>query len=295
MVWHIYFAWICSLACNEVNITLGLIKMYRKFLRLSIICLLLSPSLLFAVRPFVTDDARIADYGQIEVETWSEFSKSSHERDIAQNLMAGVTFTDWMQLISGSGIGIDKHGKSTVADFVIQPKFLILGAKEDGTPGVAFSTGITLPTGRGTLSSDDKSLFALGIFTSRLFDDLLQVHFNVGFNKTYYKYDNSHTKLQWGLGADVGIIDKDIRFIIEAYSGDPYESNTPDIAMQSGFRYLKSDYLAFDITFGAQPEMEHKKQNSKLEYWGQFGIRILFDAFTKKILGNPNGAKGMLQ
>jgi hypothetical protein len=259
--------------------------------------LLMSSSKVHAVRPFVTDDARIIDVYQIEVETWTELQRSSSEKTVGQHFMGGLTVNDWLEIIGGGGAGYDfDNDEFLVTNPVLQPKILLWQAAENGVPGMALATGLMFPTGRGEAYFDDAtSYYFLALFTSRLFDDWLQVHLNLG--RTYAKVSGATTDENnyWGIGLDVGVYDIDYRWIVEAYSGDPFEAFAPDLAFQSGFRWLKSDTLNFDVTFGTQPELnDDLRRSGKWEVWAQFGIRLLFDTFRgDRGPGDPFGAKGM--
>ena len=94
-----------------------------------------------AVRPFVTDDARIADYGQLETESWMEVTHSDKEFGDAPgfNTMIGITPLDWLEVIAGTGGARASNGKWAVANPVIQTKVLFTQATEDGSPGYAFT------------------------------------------------------------------------------------------------------------------------------------------------------------
>lgn len=260
-----------------------------------LLCAIFIPSLLFAVRPFVTDDARISDYGQLEFEAWSEWNKHAHGgHSTAQQVMGGVALNEWLQIITGGGVGKDEHGNTTTTDFIFQPKFLLTDAKEDGRPGIAIATGVKLPTGKGELSDDATGTFVVGILTTRLFDDWLLLHLNSGIRNVFLHGDRKDI-FHWGVGIDAGVMREDIRYIAEMFSGDPFDTVTPKIAMQTGFRYLHSDNLIFDITLGIEPT-RHDTMSFRRdrEYTMQFGIRILFDAFTKEAQkSRPWGPTGL--
>lgn len=53
----------------------------------------LLPETALAVRPFVTDDARIVDVGQIETESWLEYQRQPNLHLGVFNVMAGATVT----------------------------------------------------------------------------------------------------------------------------------------------------------------------------------------------------------
>lgn len=250
-----------------------------------------------AVRPFVTDDARIIDYGQFEVEHWLEYGRGGPERLYAYNFMGGYSPTDWLEIIAGTGFAYsneDGH-KPSIINPVIQPKILFLKAEEDGSPGLALATGMLLPYGKGSQWERGWGGYALFLGSTRLFDDWLQLHVNLGGTYADDKGRTADWRPYWGFGFDAGVLHKDFRFIGEAYAGDPLNLAKPKWAAQSGFRWLKSDYVNWDLTFGAQPVLNDRLGSTgKQEFWVQIGLRLLFDVFTRD--GKPgdySGAKGM--
>ncbi|MBX3248393.1 MAG: hypothetical protein KF901_14535 [Myxococcales bacterium] len=255
-----------------------------------------------AVRPFVTDDARIIDYGQLELEMWPELVFRDGKWHPGFHVMSGVSPTEWLEIIVGGGIGLEEGRHFTVANPVIQPKLLVWRAAENGFPGLSLAAGVTLPVGRGEMFDDATGLFFIAPITSRLFDDWFLIHANVGLTAAIVPGDaelgttrSTTVRPYWGVGIDVGLFHKDARFIFEAYAGDPFEALGPRRAFQWGFRWMRSDYVNLDVTFGAQPrvaegteaELRHPR-----EFWGQIGIRLLFDVFRDGP-GDPMGARGM--
>jgi len=267
---------------------------------------LLDPA--FAVRPFVTDDARIADYGQLETESWMEVTHAEKEFGDAPgfNTMIGVTPLDWLEVIAGTGGARASNGKWSVANPVIQTKVLFTQATEDGSPGYAFTSGATFNAGQTTLAAGattDEAInpkyklgdnyYAIGLMTQRLFDDTVQVHANLGFRAEHQSGLGVLLRPYWGIGLDAEVLRKDIHAIAEAYAGDPLQYNAPKYAGQFGARWIYSDYVNIDLTFGAQPTMStYRQTTSAVEVWGQVGVRLLFDLFTHD--GKPGSAEGAI-
>jgi hypothetical protein len=248
-----------------------------------------------AVRPFVTDDARITDERQIEIETWTEFGRSSHDTTLGQHFMGGYSPTHWLQVIGGLGIGQDlERGNGTVSNAVIQPKFLLWQAYDDGFPGFAVSTGYIFHNGHGAYHDEAQGSYAIGMLTTRLFDDWLQVHLNFGRLFGREAGGSWESRNYWGLGLDLGVFHKDYRLIAEAYAGDPFEPLGPELAFQAGLRWLKSDFVNFDFTAGTQPEQrESGTRSGRWEYWAQAGVRVLFDTLRGSLgPGSYEGARG---
>jgi hypothetical protein len=91
----------------------------------------------------------------------------------------------------------------------------------------------------------------------------------------------------WGVGLDVALGRDDVRAIVESYAGDPFEALGPRVAAQWGFRWLPSDYVNVDLTFGAQPELDDLGQTRRFEAWGQVG--------HGGRPGEPMGARGLMR
>jgi len=265
---------------------------------LSLLILLLISNQAYAVRPFVTDDARIIDYGQLELESWLETTRADGRYSPAPglNFIGGITVNDWLQFLAGSGVGLDSNGSSTVSNPVLMGKVLLKAAELNGAPGYAISAGTTFNSGRGEGLYDDGRVTSLvGMTTYRLLDDALNVHLNIGARTDSPRDQKSKTRVFWGVGFDAETFHEDMRVIGEVFAGDPLELNAPKIAMQTGVRWMFSDYTQLDVTFGAQPEIEGRsRRNGEYEKTLQIGFRFLFDAFTRGgKAGNPEGARGL--
>lgn len=246
-----------------------------------------------AVRPFVTDDARIVDIGQIETETWFEYQRQPGRSFGMFNFMGGLTVNRWLEILGGSGVGLDSQGSLNVLNPVITPKLLFWEAAENGSPGLALAVGVTLPLGTGELYQEATGFYAFAPITSRLLNDGLMLHLNIGGRGAYVPNQGTTLRPYWGIGTEIAVFGHNApHLVLEAYSGDPFEALGPSIAAQGGFRWLASDTLNLDLTFGGQPA-EH---NGGADVWAQLGIRLLFDAFTPgKKPGDPMGAPGMMR
>lgn len=259
-----------------------------------------------AVRPFVTDDARIADYGQLETESWLEMNHAEGGFGDAPgfNTMIGVTPLDWLEVIAGTGVARSSNNRWAIANPVLQGKVLFTRAEEDGSPGYAFAAGATFDAGQTTLAAGGEvdesinpkyklgdSYYAIALLTHRLFDDSLQLHMNLGLRAEHQSGLGLLMRPYWGIGVDAEVFRKDIHAIAEAYAGDPLEYNAPHYAGQFGARWIYSDFVNIDLTFGAQPTMNtYREATRSVEVWGQVGLRLLFDVFTHE--GKPGDADG---
>lgn len=257
---------------------------------------LLIPTKSFAVRPFVTDDARIIDQGQITSEIWVDKSLRHLDDSPELNALIGASFTQWYELTLAGGMGTKKFGED-FSNPVIQSKFLLSSMKEDGTPGLALSFGLTPNEGSGDLRTHGSSSYLLGLISKRMYDDHLLLHLNIGATKNWIQDEKSETKPFWGVGAEFALWTFEWRGVFEVFSGDPFHPIRTDVATQAGFRWLYSDLLNFDAIIGAEPRInDNGHRIGGLSSWIQFGIRITGDVFTpagKK--GRSEGADGLFK
>ncbi|TKS59974.1 MAG: hypothetical protein EWM72_01832 [Nitrospira sp.] len=87
---------------------------------------LLCPPRALAVRPFVTDDARIVYKGQLETESFAGVSMSkSNKPAVEARFLQGMSFTDRFELVAG-GFGFTyQDNQARPLDMMIQPKYVI--------------------------------------------------------------------------------------------------------------------------------------------------------------------------
>ncbi|MDP3091238.1 MAG: hypothetical protein Q8N04_11195 [Nitrospira sp.] len=79
-----------------------------------------------AVRPFVTDDARVVYPGQLEMENFAEVATTRGQKPsyLARSLQ-GVSLTDRLELIAGGFGPVYEHGQIKPVDLVFQPKYVL--------------------------------------------------------------------------------------------------------------------------------------------------------------------------
>jgi hypothetical protein len=250
-----------------------------------------------AARPFVTDTASIIDRGQVDVQSWLLATRTGGEWSPgpAFNVQFATSMSDWLGITTGSAVGRGADGQLGFSNPLIQTKVLFRPAEENGSPGFAVATGVTFDAGRGDLRDEGSGFYLTGITSWSFYDDWLALHVNYGPRMERARGGSRRIDPFWGVGLDVGTFDEDIRFHIEAYAGDPLEINSPQYASQFGFRWRPSDYTTIDLSFGLQPEMdEQRRTTGSLEVWGQLGLRMVFDVFTRGGKpGDPDGAPGM--
>jgi hypothetical protein len=209
-------------------------------------------------------------------------------------LVTGVTVSPWLEILAGSAIGPNEAGGGlAIGNPVLLPKFLIWRTEEGGIPGLALGTGVTFPVGRGSLEEEASGAFATLITSSRLFEDRLWLHLNLGATAGFFQESlrlegspASDVRPYWGVGFDAAPFHDDVRLIGEAFAGDPFEPTSPRIAYQYGVRWLASDPVNLDLTLGTQPA------GGGWEHWVQLGVRVVADTF-RSTPGNHDGPRGM--
>lgn len=197
-----------------------------------------------AVRPFVTDDARVVGRAQAQIETSVRWDK---ERLQHLNLFA-LGPTERLELTAGFIDGFpledDVARVFAIAGPLMQAKYLLLDTIPNGRPGLAIAGGGSPPMGSGSFKPETWREFAYMAMTASFFDnDRVLLHWNVGFTT-----DNYTTKATCGIGTQFRIVGG-LNGVAEIFQNDPYGGDTGG-AYQAGFRYAFSDYVQVDMTGG---------------------------------------------
>lgn len=249
----------------------------------------------FAVRPFVTDDARIVDYGQVETETWLETTRDPNgvfAPAPGLNVMAGFSSTDWLEIIVGSGIGRNSDGGLAIGNPTLAAKVLFIPIT-DTAPGFAISTATVFNHGRGDMYDEGRVHNLIGMNTWKFNNSFL--HVNYGIRHDDNNKGRAATRLYWGLGFETPFYGEDVTLVGEVFAGDPLIPNAPSLAAQWGVRYHHRDNTQFDLTFGVDPELDHQyRRTGSYAYTVQLGMRFVFDSYTRDGRpGNSDGAPGL--
>ena len=237
------------------------------FPRMAVLGVLFLASDAHAIRPFVTDDARVVGGKLVQLETWWRRDKDTFQH---WGLFA-IGPNDHIELTLGGVYGVSHIEQKPTWAFsmpVAQAKFLLKETRSNGWPGLALAGGILPPFGTGGFEAPGWSGFAYAALTESLFQqERLLVHANVGAFALGAK-DYDPLTLTWGVGAQLRTV-AGFHLVGELFSGDPYVSNSGG-ATQLGFRYIFNDHIQLDATvgtgiFGVE----------KLPVWATSGIRIV--------------------
>jgi hypothetical protein len=230
---------------------------------------ILAPSSALAIRPFVTDDARVVGAGRVQLETWLEA-----DRDSAQH-WALIAFgpSEPLELTFGGLYGVNYQGPSRAAAAgpILQAKYLFRQADVNRWPGIAAAAGVVPPVGTGGFQSNDWDPFGyLAMTESLLGDEHILVHVNLGIVSP--KQESGRlTQLFWGIGTQVHLLGG-LNGIAEVFRGDPY-SDEDAIGVQVGYRYILNDNVQFDSGIGGGIG-----QGRTAPFGCSFGIRLVSPA-----------------
>ena len=255
--------------------------------------LLLTNSAAWAVRPFVTDDARIVYKGQVEMENFAGISMSSEDKPtIEARSLQGAAFTDRFELIAG-GFGFSYYdNQARPLDMLIQPKYVIYRSF-GAIPSVSVAAASLFPLSGNRQLWDSYAMAHISWFlftpkeSSDPYDNDLAIHINIGTKSQYDAGPATYrSKVYWAAGFEVITLSREIRFLGEVFNGDPFAYETEFPAYQTGFRWYKSPNVQMDLVFrGARNGSEEARLSAGVgtgpgwTYTTQVGLRVLFDVF----------------
>jgi hypothetical protein len=223
-----------------------------------------------AVRPFITDDARVVGGGLSQIESWMRFDDETAELWV----MAATGLTPELELSIGGVSGVARHADGhsfTFALPLIQGKYLFRPYGPGEWPGIAIAAGTFLPWGSGDLVPPGYGTFAFATFTQCFGEqeDVL-IHLNVGANVLNDRTINKTEVLRtWGLGTQIRTLGG-FHLVGEIFSGDPYVPGS-STSWQVGFRHIFSDDLQIDGTVGKGID-----GTPALPLWMSTGVRIVW-------------------
>ena len=223
-----------------------------------------------AVRPFVTDDARVVGGKQAQVETWVQLDKGSFQHWILFSIGPARPLEFGVGAVYGADWSMGQGAQFVMSAPLLQAKFLFVEAKRNRWPGVAVEGGTILPFGVGAGATSGWRSFALVALTESLFaEERLLIHANLGiFHAGDFAAQERGADILWGIGAQLRTV-AGLHLVGEVFSGNSYDSAGRGAA-QLGLRYIFNDYFVLDATVGkgvwgdpAQP------------VWGTAGVHIV--------------------
>ena len=241
-----------------------------------------------AVRPFVTDDARIVDKGQLETESFAGLALIRGQKPaFTLGTLEAMSVTDRLQITAG-GIGLEYHDRGLTAfeNLVFQPKF-VLYRSFGAIPSVTLAPSLLMPLSgnRQLWNSFTMAHISWFLFTPEgspdPYDNGLAIHLNIGTKSQYNAGLGGRytSKVYWAGGFEVITFTREIRFLGELFSGDPFIFEDEFPAFQTGFRWYKTPDVQWDFVWrGARTGSGTEGR----EVWNntfQIGLRVLFEVF----------------
>ena len=258
-------------------------KKIQRAILISIALTMLCVNSVWAVRPFITDDATLMGRKRMEFANWLSIDKYSGQ--LWHSLNFGLN--DWAELTVAAFWGYvksenDNRTRMSFTAPLLQAKFLIRDYEPNGIPGITIAAGTDLPFGTGAFVPGGYGAFVFGSLTQCFGkDENVLIHANIGGTYLYENKEN-HFGLTWGIGTQVKIY-KGLHGVGEFVSGDPYVHGT-GIAYQLGLRYFINDNLQVDFACGNGIG----GGENRMPFWISSGIRYVL-SFDKK--GNDKYAR----
>ena len=256
-------------------------RLHFKVLPDRLLISLFSPLLFFftdaqAVRPFITDDARVVGLRLAQCETWLRLDKHAWQ----QWAMFAYGPTKKWELALGFVHGVEIPGTEkkqySYAIPLIQAKYLIREYVPNKTPGIAIAAGSFLPGGRGVFKAPGYGAFGYVSLTQCFGkEEQVLIHANIGSSYLQYSSNDYHAVMTWGIGTQIRTLGG-LHLIGELFSGDPYVPGS-GLAYQTGFRHFVSNFVQLDLTAG-----QGISGDNKLAFWYGGGIRVVTDLFLKR-------------
>ncbi|MDX2023597.1 MAG: hypothetical protein SF187_25390 [Deltaproteobacteria bacterium] len=257
---------------------------------------LTTPGVAHAIRPFVTDDARVVGKRLAQLETWLLVDRLAYEH----NALAAYGPTDWLELTAGFVHGANHTGAVrgySISGPILQAKALIIAAQDNGWPGLAVAAGTLAPAGTGSLKAPGWGGFVYAAATESLWNEAVLIHVNLGFaaadngsNASGSGGDQgsaspgglsasggnrASTLTTSGIGVQTHLF-AGLHSATEVFYGDPFDPRTDYPAMQLGLRYIFNDNVQMDGTFGSTlVTVPGASQNERFERWASVGIRLV--------------------
>jgi len=246
-----------------------------------------------AVRPFVTDDARIVYKGQLETESYTGLTMTHRDKPtIEARFLQGAALTDRLEIIAG-GFGFTyQDNQARPLDMLIQPKY-VLYRSFGPIPSISVAAASLFPLSgnRQQWNSYAMAHASWFLFTPKgstdPYDNGLAIHINLGTKSQYDAGPATYrSKLYWAAAFEVITFTREIRFLGEVFNGDPFTYEEKFPAFQTGFRWYKTPEVQMDFVFrGVRDESDQTRSSSGAEvgpgwnYTIQVGLRVLFDVF----------------
>jgi hypothetical protein len=211
----------------------------------------------WAVRPFITDDARVIPNHTLLTEASLRLDQNRFQNltlfalGLTDRLEGTLGFLDGILLNEEQGA----TGQFSAAGPLLQLKYLFNEQKgKDGIPALAIEAGASAPWGFGSQGFYPEAWSQFLVFLmSKSFSDhpeRLNLHVNIGLTNTNHPGKSSEQAVVWGIGTQVHLFRNVLYGVTEIASGDPYGLSSGAI-YQIGLRFFASDRMQMDTSYGS--------------------------------------------
>ena len=221
--------------------------------RMTLLGLLLAPTLTWAARPFMTDDARLTTAGSCQLETWIRRDANRTE----QWALPACNPTGRLEITAG-GAALRDAAMGYSVDALLQVKTLFKTMPANG-----WGAGVAL----GHLRHRSHELAGVAQGQTYLYlpvsvsfgEGRWVTHTNVGWSRDRA---NGQDQLTWGMGLETQLHPRWL------WIGETFGNDRQKPFWQTGLRYqLVPELLQIDATWGA-PQSLRSSHN-----WLSFGLR----------------------
>jgi hypothetical protein len=222
----------------------------------------------YAIRPFITDDARVVGRHRLQLESWVQVDGTATQHWV----LPAFGPTDRIELTIGAvhGAAYEDADKTTYAAAgpLFQMKLLLHEPQPNRWPGVAVVGGVVTPYGYGGFAPPLLSGFTYVAVTESLgTNERVLIHANFGVHILSGLVE-PHATITAGIGTQVHVV-RGLHAVGEVAYSDPY-GGPAGVAGQAGFRYIFNDSIQLDSTVGTGPWGEQQRP-----VWASMGIRIV--------------------
>ncbi len=247
-----------------------------------------------AVRPFVTDDARIVYKGQLGTETYGGTTVVKGESPAYEmRTLEALGITDRFELTAGGfGFTYQDHQVRPL-DLLIQPKY-VLHSSLGAIPSLSVAAAMMYPMSGNRQHWDGYAMMHVSwfLFTPNAdidpYDNNLSIHLNFGSKNRYDAGPATfQSKFYWAAGFEVITFTREVRLLGEVFNGDPFGFEEKFPAFQTGLRWYKAANTQLDLVIrGVRTTTEDVRVaaggGGSPEEWNytiQVGYRYLIDIF----------------
>jgi hypothetical protein len=209
-----------------------------------------------AVRPFVTDDARVVYPGQLEVENFAGITMGLGQTPgFEVRSLQGVSVSDRLELIAGGFGFLYGNNRMMPQDLVFQPKY-VLYRSFGLVPSVSAAAAVLAPLSGNRQLWNTYNMLHVSWFlftpqdSTDPYDNGLAIHVNLGTKGQYNaglggRWTN---KLYWAAGFEaITPISRELRVLGEVFNGDPFIFEEEFPVYQAGFRWYRTPNLQWDL------------------------------------------------